>query len=68
MTINKLPLFINGEFVESSSEKTLEVLNPATQEILCNVPCASLEEMTAAIEGAVDAFETWKETTKEDRL
>jgi|TARA_B110000305_G_C19461373_1_gene654649 malonate-semialdehyde dehydrogenase (acetylating)/methylmalonate-semialdehyde dehydrogenase len=67
MTINKLPLFINGEFVESSSEKTLEVLNPATQEILCNVPCASLEEMTAAIEGAVDAFETWKEIPPSER-
>ena len=67
MTINKLPLFINGEFVESSSEKTLEVLNPATQEVLCNVPCASLEEMTAAIEGAVDAFETWKEIPPSER-
>ena len=44
MTIH-LPLFINGELVKSSSSKNIEVLNPATQEILCLVPCATEKEI-----------------------
>jgi len=36
-----LPLFIDGNFVESKSKKMLEVKNPVSQEILCHVPCAT---------------------------
>ena len=39
-----LPLFLDGEFVESKSKKTLEVTNPLSQDILCQVPCATKEE------------------------
>ena len=60
--VSNLPLLLDGEFVESKSEKTLEVTNPLTQEILCQVPCATTEEIDQAVSSASDAFLTWKET------
>jgi malonate-semialdehyde dehydrogenase (acetylating)/methylmalonate-semialdehyde dehydrogenase len=62
-----LPLFIDGDFVESKSEKTLEVKNPVTQEILCYVPCASKKEIDKSISSASAAFNTWKDTPPPER-
>jgi len=42
--VSNLPLFLDGEFVESKSKKTLEVTNPLSQETLCQVPCATTEK------------------------
>ena len=58
MTIH-LPLFINGNFVKSSSNNIVEVLNPATQEILCQVPCATTDEINMSVQYALQAFELW---------
>jgi len=62
-----LPLFIDGDFVESKSEKTLEVKNPVTQEILCHVPCATKKEINKSISNASVAFNTWKDTPPPER-
>ncbi len=59
--------FINGEWVDSSSGKTLEVNNPASFEIIGNVPKCSVSETKKAIEDANTAFQTWKETTAKER-
>jgi len=66
MTIH-LPLFINGNFVKSSSNNTVEVLNPATQEILCQVPCATADEINMSVQYALRAFELWKEIPPPER-
>ncbi|KZX77471.1 methylmalonate-semialdehyde dehydrogenase (acylating) [Oleiphilus sp. HI0009] len=63
----QVPLLINGEFVESTSQNKLPVLNPATQEVLAEVPCASEAEMELAIEGAKQAYKAWKNTAVTDR-
>ena len=62
-----LPLFLNGDFVESKSKKTLEVKNPVSQEILCHVPCATKKEIDQSILSASTAFNTWKETPPPER-
>lgn len=56
-----IPLLINGEFIKSTSKKTLPVLNPATQEWLGEVPFATQQEIEMAIAGAKSAFNIWKE-------
>ena len=66
MTIH-LPLFINGNFVKSSSNNTVEVLNPATQEILCQVPCATADEINMSVQYALRACELWKEIPPPER-
>ena len=53
---------INGEFQQSRSQQWIDVTNPATQAVIAQVPCATQEEMTAAIESAKAAFKTWRNT------
>lgn len=63
----KVPLFIDGEFVQSSSKQWIDVTNPATQEVIAQVPCATDDEMNRAIASANEAFKTWKEVAISER-
>jgi len=63
----QVPLLINGEFIESESQTVLDVLNPATQEVLANVPMATENEIDRAVEGAKQAYLKWKETPVSER-
>ncbi len=63
----KLPLFIDGAWIESESNETLAVKNPATQDVLCEVPFATMAEMDKAIASAKEAFATWKEVPAPER-
>ena len=63
----KLNLFINGKFVKSETKNWIEVLNPATQEVLCEAPCATNEEIEQAIAFAKEAFHSWRETPPPER-
>ena len=65
--MKQVPLFIGGEWVESSSQRKIDVTNPATQEVIAQVPCATPSEMDAAIESAKAAFKTWKEVAISER-
>jgi aldehyde dehydrogenase (NAD+) len=53
----KKKLFINGEFVESVSQKTFETFNPATGEVLANVYEAGPEDIDLAVKAARKAFD-----------
>ncbi len=55
--------FIGGEWVESTSNKTVENLNPAnTDEVLGEVRQATREEARRAVEAASTAFRDWRRT------
>ena len=54
-------LFINGEFLESRTDKWIDVHNPATNEVVTRVPCTTQAEMTAAVDAAQTAFLAWSE-------
>ncbi len=55
--------YINGQWVESSSDKTALNINPAnTDEVLCLTPLSTREEARGAIAAAKEAFPTWKST------
>lgn len=58
----KIPLYINGEWVESESAQYIPVTNPATQDVITQVPCATEAEIERAIASAAEAFKTWKDT------
>jgi malonate-semialdehyde dehydrogenase (acetylating)/methylmalonate-semialdehyde dehydrogenase len=55
-------LLINGGFVESKTTEWHDVINPATQEVLAQVPFATDAEIDAAVASAKQAFKTWKNT------
>ncbi|WML39900.1 CoA-acylating methylmalonate-semialdehyde dehydrogenase [Neobacillus sp. OS1-2] len=52
--------FINGEWVNSGSGQTLDVPNPATNEVITKVPVSSKEDVDLAVSAAKEAFKKWK--------
>ena len=63
----RLPLFIDGEWIQSRSTEVIEVRNPATQAVIAEVPCATQEEMEAAVASAQTAFRSWREVAVPER-
>lgn len=55
-------LLINGEFVDSKATKHVDVLNPATQDVVSRVPLISNDEFNSAVQAAKDAFPAWRDT------
>ena len=61
-------LLINGEFVESKTSHWQDIINPATQEVLGQVPFATAEEVNAAIAAAQNAFASWRQIPIQARM
>ncbi len=61
MEYGVLKNYIDGEWVESSG-KLLDVHNPATGEVIAQVPLSTAEEVDQAVAAAKAAFEEWRET------
>ncbi|MGK0619406.1 gamma-aminobutyraldehyde dehydrogenase [Meiothermus cerbereus] len=59
-------MLIGGEFVAGESTP-LDILNPATGEVLLKLPEASVEQVKQAVAAADKAFEAWSQTTPKDR-
>ncbi len=59
--------FIGGEFVPSTSALTFDVVNPATEEVLVQVPSGSVEDVDAAVAAAKAATADWAAKTPKDR-
>ncbi|PYS86203.1 MAG: aldehyde dehydrogenase, partial [Acidobacteria bacterium] len=53
-------MFIDGEFVASLSGETFAVENPATEEIIDDVPRARAEDADRAVLAAVKAQDDWR--------
>ena len=67
-TLNKVPNYINGQWVESSAREWMDVINPATGEVICQSPLSDTTEVNSAIEAAAAAFPEWRRTPAEDRI
>lgn len=61
-TVRRLKNYINGEWVESNTSKYENVYNPATKEVIAQVPHSTKEDVEYAIDVARKAFEEWKNT------
>ena len=59
--------FIGGEFVDAVSGETLDIENPANGQVIAKVPASSAEDVDRAVNAADKAFQTWKQTTPQDR-
>ena len=65
--VNTLQNFINGEFVPVAGSGALDIVNPATEEIVASAPISGQADIDAAMAAAAKAFTTWKRTTPGDR-
>ncbi|KAJ6324940.1 hypothetical protein OIU76_012100 [Salix suchowensis] len=58
---------INGKWVDAHDGDTIKVLNPATGEVVANVPCMGQSETNDAISSAYSAFRSWSKLTASER-
>src|SRR5512136_1910369 len=58
----KLQNYVNGEWINSTSDKVLDIENPSTGGIIGKVPMSTADETKAAIEAAHEAWWAWRET------
>ena len=58
---------IGGQWLDASSGKTVDVIDPATQKVLGTVPDMGGDETRAAIDAAAKAFSPWKAKTHAER-
>jgi 1-pyrroline dehydrogenase len=59
--------FIGGSFVDSASGETLEVINPANDQVIARVPKSGSEDVDRAVEAADAAFPAWGAATPAER-
>src|SRR5581483_8009675 len=60
--------YIGGKWRGALATEFLEVINPATNQILAHVPASSREDVVAAISAAEAAYPEWRRTPPEDRI
>jgi len=60
--------YINGKFVNASSNKTLEVISPVDGNLLSTVPLSTSQDLDAAVQSAKAALPTWSKTPIKERV
>lgn len=63
----KIQNFINNSFCDSIDQKTIDSINPATEEIIATLADSSKEDVEKAVRAAKDAFPTWSNLSAKDR-
>src|SRR6185369_16608913 len=64
-----LKFYINGEWVDpAEGVKTLDVINPATEGVAGKIALGSAKDVDKAVKAAQEAFKTWSQTSREERL
>lgn len=59
----RLKYLLNNEWKESAATEYVPVHNPATQEVVAEVPKMTQAEMEACADSCAEAFKTWKNTS-----
>ena len=65
--IQNFKMYIDGEWVDSSSGKTIQTLNPENNEVWATVPEANEKDVDKAVQSAQVAFDTWSKLHPRDR-
>lgn len=66
--IKKMGYCINGEWLQSKTEKYMPVTDSSTGELIAEVPCCTEEECLAAIASADAAFPAWSAMSMAKRV
>ena len=64
--IDKRKFYINGQWTDPIKKNDLEVINPCNEDPFAVISLGSKEDTDLAVKSAKIAFETWKETGKEE--
>jgi succinate-semialdehyde dehydrogenase/glutarate-semialdehyde dehydrogenase len=67
MTYPPLSMIINGQRVSGEGRRTHAVVNPATGEVLAELPLASAADLDRALEVAAEGFALWRKAPAQQR-
>jgi acyl-CoA reductase-like NAD-dependent aldehyde dehydrogenase len=68
VSVTRYKNFVGGEFIDSASGETMEVLNPSTGETIAEVPRSTAEDVERAVQAAQKALPAWLDKTPKDRM
>src|SRR5215471_3592760 len=62
-------LYINGKYEDPRSTATIDVIDPATTDVIATVPDADAQDVDRAVQAARRAFDEgpWKDATAQER-
>ena len=63
-----LQFYIDGQWVDPIEPKTLDVINPATEEVAGRISIGSAADVDVAVAAARRAFETFSQTSRDERI
>ena len=66
--LEKLQFYIDGQWVDPVEPRTLDVVNPATEEIYGRISLGSAADVDKAVAAASRALESFSRTTREQRI
>ena len=66
--LDKKKFYINGKWVSPCKPNDFEVINPSTEETCAIISLGSKEDTNAAVDAAKKAFESWKDSSREERI
>ncbi len=61
-------LYINGKWVQPMGTGSIDVINPATEEIIGKIPVGSADDVDKAASAARIAFDSWSKSSIEERI
>ena len=65
---DKKKFYINGKWVLPKSDKSIKVINPATEDVCAEISLGLKEDVNDAVLSAKEAFKTWAFSSKKERL
>lgn len=66
--VKRMKYCVGGEWIESTTDKYMEVTDSSTGEVIAEVPCCTKEEVEAAIANADEVFQKWSRLSMAKRV
>ena len=65
---DKKKFYINGKWVSPKSNKSIKVINPATEENCAVITLGNEDDVNDAVNAAKKAYSSWAFSSKEERI
>ena len=66
--LERLQFYIDGQWVDPAEARTMDVVNPATEEVYGRISIGSAADVDRAVAAASRAFKSYSQTSREQRL
>ena len=66
--LDRRKFYINGKWINPSKKNDFEIINPSNEESYAIISLGANEDVDKSVQAAKVAFETWKKTSKEEKV